>query len=505
MLELNEKTGKWDYKVPVDATCLNTPEGCPAMYLRASKEPLRHLELLKYPGQPANKRLYKPGYEAFFNAIPVLEPGETGPIADAKFNETKNVVMQLAAVLEGEEWVSKELVPDGEFHRHIVGMEAPETGSLFGDFPRSSPNPDDELEIEGSVYVKKEGKELLVAHWGNNFVSPVHGHAPGLEVEVMLNGNLVVNRYHMLAPDSKIVRLSSSTLYTGSNTIELAYTEEEPDAVFKRQNLIHNFVSYGRSNSLHYVPEHTRDGRDNSFDVQYFDDTYDLDEGNTHRLTIAQAMELPVGSVLLVRSANVPAYRDHFVVITGGLVVKSHGIRQKDTVIMAKNGHHSLLDGHTDFDSHRESDTVILQLCPDMAKTFLDFHSITIQPVGQEFDDVYDLSMSDVARITTEHAMHLQAMDVLLVRSRSVPTLGDHYVVIMGHSVVKDHGIRPQTAVFPAMPNSPLLDVFDGPNEKVILLRLNKQAQNDFLNHYMIHFEDNSMNIVSDKVQMVMV
>ncbi len=96
------------------------------------------------------------------------------------------------------------------------------------------------------------------------------------------------------------------------------------------------------------------------------------------------------------------------------------------------------------------------------------------------FDDIYDLKVSDVKKISTLQGQYLLPGEVLLVRSTSLPELGDHYILVVGKPIKKDHGIRPETITYPAMQNSPLLDVFDNNSEKVILLKLNKEARNCF-------------------------
>ncbi len=140
---------------------------------------------------------------------------------------------------------------------------------------------------------------------------------------------------------------------------------------------------------------------------------------------------------------------------------------------------------------HGESrSSVMMQLFPEL--------------VQEDFDDVYDLRFNEVIPITTEQAIHLHKTDVVLVRSRSLPDMGDHYIVVTGHAVQKDHGVRPQTAVFPAMPNSPLLDMYDTPGTNVVLLKLNNTATQAFLNHYGIHL-DEGCNVVSETYQLEMI
>jgi hypothetical protein len=460
-------------------------------HLKASTDPLHDIALVMYNNQPAEKRMYMPGYEGYFNMLPVLNPGEAD-VAD-KMQTTHEVVQMLANTLAKQDWVINHRVPLGEFHRHIIGMEKPVTHSVFGDWQNGSP------------VLDKAGKEIIVAHWGDGFISPVHGHMAGLQIEEMISGQIIVNRYEMLHPNSDTVHLVSSTMYTGRETVEFAYTEAGADDKFKRQQLIHNFISVGTSHSLHYVPEHSLDGMGNGFKVQYFEDVHDITDTDLTRLTLEQALKLKPGAVMLVRSKSVPYFGDHFVAIVGGMVMKPHGLRQKDVAIIAKNQYSHLLDNHSEFDSFKDADTVLLQLNDELAREFFHYHNIKIEAEAvQDFDDHYDLRYDQVKPVTTEEAMHLRRTDVLLVRSKSLPEMGDHYVVITGHAVQKDHGIRPQTAVFPAMANSPLLDMYDEPGSNVVLLKLNNEATQEFLNFYAIHL-DEAMNVVSDNVKLELV
>jgi hypothetical protein len=277
----------------------------------------------------------------------------------------------------------------------------------------------------------------------------------------------------------------------------MLYTQANPDAYFLRQDLIHSFTSIGYSASLHYVPEHTRDGRDNKFHVEWFDVLYDVNEHNTTRITREQAFDLKPGAVCLVRCQKEWEYGDHFIVIMEGATVSKDGIMQKHIVIPTSGEVPVLemMDGQ---------DFVMLKLNDEMTKMLLDFHAITFPAAEPTFVDVYDLRYNEVTRMSTQEALYARRTDVMLVRSKSLPAIGDHYVVVTGHAVMKEHGMRPQTAVFPAMQNSPLLDAYDSPGENVVILKLNNEATQAFLNFYGIHL-DEALNVVSETTELVMV
>ena len=80
--------------------------------------------------------------------------------------------------------------------------------------------------------------------------------------------------------------------------------------------------------------------------------------------------QLKVGDVALVRSENVNDLGDHYIIITGGLVQKDHGIRAEEVSIHAPETKDFLdtiypINGLT-----------LLKLEPVMACLFLDFHDI---------------------------------------------------------------------------------------------------------------------------------
>ena len=103
------------------------------------------------------------------------------------------------------------------------------------------------------------------------------------------------------------------------------------------------------------------------------------------------------------------------------------------------------------------------------------------------FDKAYNLQQSDVKRIATMEGMYLREMDVILVRSKLLPVLGDHYALVIGHNVEKEHGLRPQMAIFPALANHSILDAFDKPNDHVVILKLTESAKEAFLQYYEIN------------------
>lgn len=66
-----------------------------------------------------------------------------------------------------------------------------------------------------------------------------------------------------------------------------------------------------------------------------FHEVYNMDNTTMNQIDSRSAMYLPVGEVILVRSANVPDLGDHYIIITGEPVLKPHGLRPKTITIKA--------------------------------------------------------------------------------------------------------------------------------------------------------------------------
>lgn len=299
--------------------------------LRPSTNPLRAIEKAAYEGQDPKRRMYRFGYEEYMANMPVLSDDDLSGL------ETSHRVMDdLAIELNQTLWATLSDVPAGQFARTILAIERGGTG-----------------------------KEIIVAHWGNGFTSPVHGHAEGLIHEILLTGMMRVNIYRLI--HDNIVRLVRTDIFKDKNELVFMYAKHNPNNQFQRQTLIHSFTSIGQSTSLHYVPEHTRDGRDNQFEVEYFPAPSLVD---VKQITGRDGMYLRKGDVALVRSTNVPEYGDHYIVVTGAPVQKEHGLRVRDIAITAPNAH-EVLDAHEMING-----LTLLKL--NNPVDFLSFHDIKI-------------------------------------------------------------------------------------------------------------------------------
>jgi hypothetical protein len=313
--------------------------------IKASKTPIEAIEKLAYPGQDAKRMMYRPGYENYLNTMPKITGDEPVTILSAMVQASYNTTKMLANDLAKESWINSGVPGEKEFDRTIIGIE----------------------DAEGDV----QGAEFVVARWGNGFSSPVHGHAPGYMHEELLYGKIRVDSYRLIHPGINVVRPVMSQIVDKPGTIVYKYAKPNINHTFKRQNLIHNFTSIGNSATMHFLPEHTRDGRDNSFEVQYFENVFVLD-GHVEQITAQQCMHLAPGEIALVRSTNVPEYGDHYILITGPIVKKAHGMRPEEISIPA--GPKTILDNY-----EMKMGVTILKLDEAAKEAFMRFHDLQIQ------------------------------------------------------------------------------------------------------------------------------
>lgn len=320
-------------------------------YLIASSTPYEDIKRVAYEGQDPKLRMYHTGYEDRLGCIPVLDPQDR--FLDGKVGFARYIMQDTAAMLQTDPYTLENLPEANGFTRTILAIESPT------------------VEENGAM---KEGAEIVLAKWGKGKSSPVHGHAAGYLHEEILEGKMLVNTYRLIDSHSPVVRPVRTDI-VGKGTFASVYTAPNPADRFKRQALIHNFTALTPAASLHFLPEHTRDGRDNRFTVEYFEEVHQLSFRDVYPITSKEGMYLQIGAVVLVRSTNVPEYGDHYIVITGAPVKKEHGMRPQDVAIQAPGPlAHNLLD----FYNETSPGLVLLQLHPYAAKRFLSFHGITI-------------------------------------------------------------------------------------------------------------------------------
>lgn len=296
-----------------------------------SSAPENKLAALAYEGQPKSLYNYVSGFETLLSQLP-----NPSKFTDETFSHGVKRIKKIMhkVVKKGENTLSPP--PKRGFKRSIVAVE----------------------EVEG------EGQEVLFAHWGKGFASPVHGHNEGLLYEYLVSGSMLINEYVIVDLPNKIARPHKSYIQK-KGEIVTTYTKPGTHKMHVRESFIHNFVALEPTTTLHYVPEHTRDGRDNEFSVEYFDvNPKELKQVNGH-----DAMYSRVGDVILVRSQNVPEYGDHYIIIVGRPVQKEHGLRPKDVSVLAGPQGTAILDQYSPMNG-----LTLLKLSDEEKKRFLEFH-----------------------------------------------------------------------------------------------------------------------------------
>lgn len=311
--------------------------------LKASMTPQSDIQKVAYAGQNPLLRQWRGGFERYMDTLPVLV--ESDPLLDAKADFTRTVMESLATELRDQRWIYEKVMNVNTFERTILAIEAPKVQ-------------------EG---VLTEGAEIIVAQWGAGFASHVHGHAPGYLLETILSGRGMVNTYRMVDSQSSTVRPVRTDIVS-VGTFASVFNPVNKSTPFKRSALIHNFVALETTSTLHFLPEHTRDARDNGFTPEFFEDVHHLSHADVHPITAQQGMYLQKGEVVLVRSSNVPDLGDHYIVITGHPIVKEHGLRPQDIAIQAPHAG-PVLDLYP-------GPLTLLRFDGEAAKRFHEFHCI---------------------------------------------------------------------------------------------------------------------------------
>lgn len=101
---------------------------------------------------------------------------------------------------------------------------------------------------------------------------------------------------------------------------------------------------------------------------------FDLGSSEVQRVTGEQAMSSAVGDVYLVRSQNVAGLGDHYIVITGGLVQKPHGLRPQDVSFPIRQGQPTPLD-----DYRIDEPLVLLKLGDAARQRFYEAYDVPLQ------------------------------------------------------------------------------------------------------------------------------
>lgn len=290
---------------------------------------------------------HAPGYENYHALIPIIR--ETDKLFTLKMEIADHVMQTLSQQILNDNddcgWLDVGNQPKGKFARSVIGRDMADP----------------------------HGPQIIVAHWGKGFTSPVHGHIHGYMNEVMLKGQIKVNNYRMLDPSSNVVRVVSTNVESEPSKTFVNRYNFKKKFMKERSQFIHNYVALETSHSLHHIPEEARDGKDNLFMPEYFEETHYFQYELQHyvkRIHTMDTMSLPIGSVLLIRSDNVAGLGDHFIIITGPPVLKPHGLRPQTVAFDAPLAS-AILNKH-----EKESGAIVLLLEDALAKEFHEFHAI---------------------------------------------------------------------------------------------------------------------------------
>src|SRR5688572_14586772 len=103
--------------------------------LESSKTPLEDLDRIS-PHQPPSRKMYRKGYEDFFEQMPIMFKLER--FLQQKIKMSRELMQSLAREIIKDGWTSEIEVSENEFKRTIVGMEPPkvinvETPSVEGE------------------------------------------------------------------------------------------------------------------------------------------------------------------------------------------------------------------------------------------------------------------------------------------------------------------------------------------------------------------------------------
>lgn len=215
-------------------------------YMEPSNRPEELLERMKTENQPPRSRLYRPGFDHMMRLLPKIDA--TQPRQDEEIDLTRRVMDAIAIeVMHRIDELRLPDIPDREFGRVILAIEE----------PTEAPDQPNGL---------LPGTEVVLALWGKGFQSPVHGHAPGYIHEALLKGAFDVHLYKQVGEeaDRKVVH-ERTIIQEKPETFYSEFVQERGQLL--RSALIHNFTAREQSMSLHYLPEHVRDGNNNRFQV----------------------------------------------------------------------------------------------------------------------------------------------------------------------------------------------------------------------------------------------
>lgn len=175
---------------------------------------------------------YKSGYERYLDYLPVIH-GNDDPAKDRKLLNIEGIIKDLAENLLNQVWVFENWPAPGKMlNRVILGID------------------------------QITGGELILVRW-NTIETPIHGHQYGQMIDFLVAGKAKEIEYEVSNEKARIVTEIGYSEFGNMSILSNDFHSAESN--LSRGALIHRFIPLTKCITLHYIPEHPRDGRGNLF------------------------------------------------------------------------------------------------------------------------------------------------------------------------------------------------------------------------------------------------
>jgi len=175
---------------------------------------------------------YQPGFEFYLNYIPVIH-GKDDPKIGEKKDYIADIIGDLAERLMQESWVLDNWpAPHQMLNRVMLGID----------------------EVTGG--------ELVMVRW-NPIETPIHGHQYGQMIDFLVKGKAKEIEYEI--QDEKQRKVQEIGFHEFKSMEVLSNDFHAAETLVSRGALIHKFIPIMKCITLHYIPEHPRDGKGNLF------------------------------------------------------------------------------------------------------------------------------------------------------------------------------------------------------------------------------------------------
>lgn len=316
--------------------------------LKASDTPILDLHALAIQNQNPKISHYRQGYEAIFNAMPLI-----GPVtSNWDIQQMDSHMWNITNDLSYQQWVKNNAPIKGNLLRTVLAMEKPVCNGI----------------------TMQEGSELLVVNWKAGVKVPAHGHARGYMHERLIFGKLRQGTYRIVDAEKRIARPINLELFCKTNDIiDAGYNS---DNGIRNGAFVHDLIILEPTATLNLVPNHPKDTNGNTFIVEEFGFKHmNFQLEKLAPISLGATLHLPPGEVLLVRSETTKHLGDHFYIITDPPREKKAGMRPVGRPIQASADFSKLLDTV----EPQNGDVRLLRLMPEVRDWFLEWHGIQVQ------------------------------------------------------------------------------------------------------------------------------